>query len=378
MKLQFKAGEPSRDQRIPSGTYWQSRFFSKTRPLWIRLGDLESAVLADEIKTRPVEAPIYVCGLARSGSTVITEMLNEHEQLTSHRYSDFPNIYTPYWRNWLLQRSQFQAATAAERAHKDGVLVTRDSAEAVEELLWMSFFPGLHNPDIDQRLDSTTENSAFELFYSQHIAKLLLIRKKQRYLAKGNYNVSRMGYIRNLFPDACFVVPIRHPINHIVSLYKQHKLFVDLQKHDNRTARQLAMSGHFEFGPQRRCPNFGDTSINQKITSHWSQGSELQGWAWLWRQIYAQVKRGLDDPTLRENILWLRYEDLCSQPKSTIDSVLSHCNLPSETFVAAREHYQSALKTQDYYQFEIDDSSLNEIWDIVSPVAEFFGYARPA
>jgi hypothetical protein len=378
VKLIFRADESNQGQRVPSGLYWQSRFFSQTKPLWKWLGDVESTILAEDIESQAIKSPVYVCGLARSGTTIITEMLNAHEQLTCHRYSDFPNIYTPYWRNWLLQRSQFQTVNAVERAHKDGLLVTRDSAEAVEELLWMYFFPETHNPEIDQRLDSKTENLAFERYYRQHIAKLLFVREKQRYLAKGNYNISRIGYISKLFPDASFIVPIRHPIKHIVSLYKQHKLFLDLQAQDNRTARQLAMSGHYEFGPQRRCPNFGDRNISQKIAACWSQGSELQGWAWLWRQVYDQVKQNLDDPKLKDRIMWLRYEDLCGEPASTIDAILRHCDLPSESFSDAREHYKSTLRAQNYYRFEVEDNILTEIWDIVSPVAESFGYSRPA
>ncbi len=342
------------------------------------MADVESAVLADEIDQQSIKAPIYVCGLARSGTTIITEMLNEHAQLTSHRYSDFPNIYTPYWRNWLLQRSRFASATAVNRAHQDGILVTRDSAEAVEELLWMYFFPHIHDPALDQRLDSKTENQSFEQFYRQHIAKLLLVREKPRYLAKGNYNIGRIGYINKLFPDARFIVPIRHPIRHVVSLYKQHNLFLQLQQQDKRTARQLAMSGHFEFGPQRRCPNFGDPAASDRIASYWAQGAELQGWALLWRQVYTQVKHYLGDPQMKEQIKWLRYEDLCSQSECTIDAILDHCHLPGESFTAAREHYQSKLRAPDYYQYEIGEDVLEEIWDIVSPVAEWFGYERQA
>lgn len=377
MKLIFKENEPKPDERVPNSLYWQSRFFSRTRSLWKRLGDLESAVLAHEIETREINKPVYVCGMARSGTTIITEMLNVHELLTCHHYSDFPNIYTPFWRNWLLQRSQFEQPDATERSHNDGILVTQDSVEAVEELLWMHFFPAVHNPMMDQRLDADTHNPAFEAFYRQHIAKLLAVRDKERYLAKGNYNIARIAYINKLFPDARFVVPIRHPLQHIVSLYKQHTLFMDRQTLDKRTGQQLAMSGHYEFGPQRRCPNFGDNEISQKIAECWRRGSELQGWAWLWRQTYAQVINYLANPDLNSKLLWLPYEGLCGQSKDTITSILDHCDLPSDTFLAASVHYEATLKPQEYYHFEIDDTLLNELWDIVSPIAEYFGYTRP-
>ena len=91
--------------------------------------------IADEIKAIEIDAPIYVTSLARSGTTVVTEMLAEHAAVTSHRYSDFPAVWTPYWRNWLESRAHNPPATPVERAHGDRIQITNDSPEAVEELI---------------------------------------------------------------------------------------------------------------------------------------------------------------------------------------------------------------------------------------------------
>jgi hypothetical protein len=141
VNVKLQVPEASAQQRVPSSLYWQSRFFDATKRVWKQLADIESWALADEIVGQSVNNPVYVCGLARSGTTVVTEMLNAHQDLTSHRYSDFPNVYTPYWRNWLLQRGRVGEAQAVERAHQDGLWVTQDSPEAVEEVLWNYFFP---------------------------------------------------------------------------------------------------------------------------------------------------------------------------------------------------------------------------------------------
>jgi hypothetical protein len=97
----------------------------------------------------------------------------------------------------------------------------------------------------------------------------------------------------------------------------------------------------------------------------------------MWHQAYGQVQQYLDDPDLQEQVMLLRYEDLCAQPQSSIDAILSHTGLPAEPFARAREHYQSILKPPNYYRFDIDDAILEEIWDTVAPVAESFGYSRP-
>jgi hypothetical protein len=88
---------------VPSGLHLQSRFFASTAGLWRRIGNFETSVLGDEIRDITIERPVYVTSLARSGTTILTEMLERHPDLTCHRYSDFPNPWTPYWRNYLLR-----------------------------------------------------------------------------------------------------------------------------------------------------------------------------------------------------------------------------------------------------------------------------------
>ena len=87
-----------------------------------------------------VDRPVYIASLPRSGTTILTEMLEQHPDLTCHRYSDFPNVWTPYWRNYLLRENPDPVRREMrERAHKDRIEVSNDSPEAVEEVLWMSF-----------------------------------------------------------------------------------------------------------------------------------------------------------------------------------------------------------------------------------------------
>ena len=50
-------------------------------------------------------------------------------------------------------------APPAERAHKDRILVTPDSPEAMEEVLWMRFFPAVHDEAASQVLDAATSNA---------------------------------------------------------------------------------------------------------------------------------------------------------------------------------------------------------------------------
>ncbi|MCG3225813.1 MAG: sulfotransferase, partial [Candidatus Heimdallarchaeota archaeon] len=73
-------------------------------------------------------------------------------------------------------------------------------------------------------MDKSTVNPDFEKYYIEIIKKLLVNQKSSRYITKNNYNVSRMEYIKKLFPDAKFIFMTRNPINHIASLAKQDKV----------------------------------------------------------------------------------------------------------------------------------------------------------
>ncbi len=392
--------------RVPSGLHFQSRFFAATAGLWKRLGDFESRLVSQETEQRVVDRPVYVASLPRSGTTIVTEMLAQHPDLTCHRYSDFPNVWTPYWRNYLLKKTRIHAPQMVERAHGDRIEVSNDSPEAVEEVLWMYFFPSLHDANMKHVLDEQSRggqsrdgysrdgqsrNSEFDRFYKQHILKLLAVRNTNRYLAKGNYNISRIRYILELFPDAKFLIPVRNPVHQVASLMRQHERFTRASQEDPRIPRQMAMAGHFEFGPRRVPVNFpdkfsadspGKSSANfplksdgsqatQAIIDCWQQGREVEGWARYWAGSYQYIVGQLEEfPEVRKACLLFRYEDLCAHSARLIDTILEHCELPQNGFEAIRTDYISRLSPPDYHPMEFSADQLCQIAHICDPVNE--------
>jgi hypothetical protein len=355
--------------RVPSGLYFQSRFFSVTQPLWRRLADLESRFVGEEIGQLKVERPVYITSLPRSGTTILTELLAQHADLSCHRYSDFPNVWTPYWRNYLLQRARRSTPKMQERAHQDRIQVNNDSPEAVEEVLWMHFFPSRHDASVNQVLDGQVRNSPFDLFYRQHILKLLAVRNAKRYLAKGNYNISRIRYILSLYPDAKFLIPVRDPVHHVASLMKQQALFTRASQADPRVPLQMAMSGHFEFGPGRIPVNFGEPQATQASIDDWQQGREAEGWARYWAQTYQHVYDQLEEfPDVKRACLLFRYEALCEQSESLINTILTHCELPENGFESVRTQYVKQLALPDYYPLEFSANELRQIAHYCDPV----------
>lgn len=356
---------------VPAGLYYQSRFFAATSGFWRWLADLETRVVRRETGHRSVDRPVYIAGLPRSGTTILTEMLARHPDLTCHRYSDFPNAWTPYWRNYLLQRTRFQTLKMEDRAHQDRIQVSNDSPEAVEELLWMYFFPTLHDATVSQVQDGRHRNGAFDQFYKEHILKLLAVRNANRYLAKGNYNISRIRYVLSLYPDAKFLIPVRNPVNQVASLAKQHALFSRSSREDSRVPRQMAMSGHFEFGPRRVPVNFGNPESTRAIIDCWRQGREAEGWARYWAETYQYILDLFTDfPEVRDACLLFRYENLCNHSAGLIDSLLVHCELPQKGFDQTRAEYITRLSPPEYYEVGFSPDELHQIADHCDTVNE--------
>ncbi|MGH6896119.1 MAG: sulfotransferase [Geminicoccaceae bacterium] len=312
-------------------------FVERTRGFWRRLGEIETSAHRDALERIAIDRPVYIAGVARSGSTILLEMLARHPEVATHQYRDFPLLFAPVYWDRAFGRKQANRTEPEERAHKDRIKVTPASPEAMEEVLWMAFFENIHDPTRNQVLDASTSAPAFESFYRDHLKKMLMIRGGRRYLAKGNYNTTRLGYLLKLFPDARFIVPVREPRWHVASLLKQHRLFSAAERADPRILRHMRRVGHFEFGLDRRVVNAGDDEEAARIDALWSSGRDLEGYARLWSSLYGFVLDSIAaDPAIARATLVVRYEDVCQDPQTKLAEIAAHAELafPEEVVAA--------------------------------------------
>jgi hypothetical protein len=239
----------------------------------------------------------------------------------------------------------------------------------------MKFFEFLHDERRSNVLDQDTRNPAFEGFYRGHIRKLLYTRGRRRYLTKANHITPRMLYVLRLFPDARFVVLVRHPVNHIASCVKQDRLLRRKHTADRRLRNMVRLMGHLEFGLERTCLNLDDAEAAGRVRCLWDAGRTVEGWTRYWNQVYSYILRVLEDnPALARACLMVRFEDLCRDPAPTIDRILDHCSLAPDAFGPVRQHYIDTLHEPTYYQPSFDDRELGSIKEITRDTAARLGY----
>jgi len=359
--------------RVTPWVHRCGRFVANHPDLWIRLGNVETRMRAADIEDIGIVKPVFVCGLARAGTTILLETLAGHPQLGSHRYRDDPFLFTPLFWNSFLARLPQQRSAPAERAHADGIVVTADSPEAFEEVLWMAFFRRLHDPHSSGVLDGETACPDFERFFRDHLRKLLWVRGRPRYLSKANYNVARLEYLLKLFPDARFVLPLRDPAAHIASLMKQHRLFCEGEGRHPEALEHMRRIGHFEFGLDRRPINVGDGAM-PAILRAFHDGEEVRGQALYWASLHGWLADRLEaNPALRAAVQLVRFEDLCGSPRDTLAALLAHCDLPDGGDLVAKAAERLRLPT--YYRPDFTDAERATIAEITGPAARRLGYA---
>lgn len=353
---------------VPRWTDFLSGLQERHPRLWIGLGNLESRMLAERLEAVSIEKPIYIAGLARSGTTILLELLSRHPDLASHRYRDFPPVLTPWTWNWFVERAGTTGSEQAnERAHGDGIDVTPESPEAFEEVIWMAFFPKLHDHEVSAVLTGETDNDDFEAFYRDHIRKLLLLRGGRRYLCKANYNVTRFRYLLKLFPDARFLLPVRDPAWHIASLMRQHERFCTEQRRDDRIRRHMSRAGHFEFGMDRRPINSGNAEVTERVRELWSKGDDVEGWALYWSDVHGAVAAQLEaDETFRRATMVVDYETLCRKPEPVMTGVLAHCELERNGADIVAEA-RRIVRPPDYYRPAFSNEEVDLIERVTAP-----------
>jgi len=200
--------------------------------------------------------PVFITSLPRAGTTLMLEAFHLFPTLASHLYRDMPFVMAPVL--WSRLSGAFRKeAELRERAHGDGMQVGYDSPEAFEEVIWRAFWPEKYG---DSGIGLWTEDDVREeatAFFAEHMRKIIALRRPDRaadarYISKNNANIARLDLLRRMFPDGSILVPVRAPVEHAISLLRQHRNFVDMHRDSPFVRRYMGDIGHYEFGALHR------------------------------------------------------------------------------------------------------------------------------
>ena len=292
---------------------WLHRLSFATTGAQVGLADIESSLFKKQLEPVICERPVFVTALPRAGTTLLLNLLVGTGEFASHTYRDMPFVLCPML--WQRFASIFGTESIArERAHGDGVSISLDSPEALEEIIWQQFWSGHYEQD---RIKPWKQgkNEQFRAFFIDHMRKIIALRSPEepaRYASKNNMNIARLRALKNLAPDCALIVPFRDPLQHASSLLRQHRGFIRMHAEDRFAHRYMSGTGHFDFGENLRPINFG----NWLHDANYPDAMTLGFWLEYWVATYGHV---LANHAKAANLL--SFEELVSQPERTLERI---------------------------------------------------------
>lgn len=255
------------------------------------------------------DRPVFIVGMARSGTTTLLNLLMATGEFESSRYRDLPlPLFPAFWRK--VHKSFNLGQMPVQRAHDDGILVSPDSPEAFEEIYW---------DNIGNHLSQKELVESFS-YYISSIAQANGSGK--RYISKNNNNVTRLPLLSKICKElnGVIIIPIRDPIKTAVSSHRMHQRFVAMQEEDPFVLEYMNLLGHREFGKGLKWLQIGDKPFQPTCPP-----SEIDCWLEYWNYLHLEIKNNTSN-----RIFFVDFDAIRSDPLKNIISVLRPCGVVSK------------------------------------------------
>lgn len=301
--------------------------------MWFELEESK----AEKGPTQNVVRPVFIAGMARSGSTILLNALYSTGAFRSLTYRDMPFILmSGTWKN--LSSGTQANAEKKERAHGDRLMVDFDSPEAFEEVFWRTFHGSAYIQG-DRVIVHDVPAAIREKFkkFVQHVLLSRETARQTRYLSKNNNNLLRLAAIRKTFPDALVLIPFREPLQQALSLQRQHRLFLEKHDQDKFSMDYMLWLGHYEFG-------LGHKEYHYDNTDNPYDHSSLDYWLKCWRDAYEFALN-----TAPAETIFLSYERICSAPLETFTRLFLALDIESAAGRAADCYSEADVRAAENY-----------------------------
>jgi hypothetical protein len=318
------------------------------------MADVEEILYRKTLQAVPLEDPVFISGLPRSGTTILLNILWDSGYFASHTYRDMPFVLCPM----VWQRLSFRFTVddaPRERAHADGLQVSGDSPEAFEEMIWKHFWPTHYETDRIRPWTSSDENPEFDDFLEAHMRKIIVLRRHEasdnrRYLSKNNLQIARLAAPPRPLRRGLFLIPFRDPVQHAASMLRQHRRFLQIHAKDDFTRLYMEAIGHHEFGQGLRPVDFGG----------WMEGApppeDLTFWIRYWNAAYSYVLEHAGS-----SARLVSYARLVGEPKAALARLADVVGVPTSILLPRAERLRPPrthdVKHENVHARAVDEAS---------------------
>ena len=264
--------------------------------------ELEKSKYLSDLQNKDSD-PVFVLGLARSGTTALLRLLHSTGIFESITYRDMPFVLMS--RRWHDLIKNFHIQTeATERVHGDSIFVDFDSPESFEEVFWRTFAKSNYVTN-----DGVAQNDPGPEALLEFKNYVALIANKsgtsRRYISKNNYNISRLKSLSQSYKEGQFLVLWRDPLQTAFSSWKQHQRFSVAQNKDPFVLRYMNLISHYEFGLNHKPLRF------EELQTNIYNAKEANYWLAYWIDVHEH----LSNFNLGSNVRLHSYEWLCETPQ---------------------------------------------------------------
>ena len=271
------------------------------------------------------ERPVFISGLARSGTTILLRAFASTGRFRSLTYRDMPFTLMPCLWNSISQPFR-RNATQTERAHGDNILINYDSPEAFEEIFWQTFCGNQYI--FSTHLEPHTADKETVIRFRQYVRRILntnLHNYGLRYLSKNNNNLLRLHSIVESFPSATILIPFRDPGQQAMSLLRQHLQFCQRHQGDPFSKRYMQWLGHYDFGSCHKPPVFTPRSTTESPSF---DSLNPNYWLQLWINTYQYLLCNAP-----KNSFFVCFDDLNDERTTLIEHLLQVCKIESDQHI---------------------------------------------
>lgn len=265
-----------------------------------------------------LEKPIIIFGSGRSGTTILSEIIFQHEDLAWHSNyqeiltgSTWINYFRRFWDNkiWRLVRFWKFVGVSKNTRQQFGSYFKLIIFNPIERY---AFWERITGPRIDFSRgfllnEKATDEEKFQI--RSFLAKQVKYQGRKRLIMKFT-GPARLEYLTSIFPDAIIVSISREPI---------------------ATVRSWLEVGFWQRMGIDKLWWIGAYTAAEEAEAEKLKGNAPLITAFQYRKLMETTEQEIQKLGL--NVLQTRYEDFVKDPKAFIERVMNFMQLPQSRFV---------------------------------------------